>query len=146
MAQAVPQNFENHARFVPPYHFVASGILAINLIWSLYKIVRYPSGDTVIGLLLAFAFLIVWFYARVFALSVQDRVIRLEMTLRLEKLLASDLRPRIQELSLGQLIALRFASDEELPELARKVLQDRNLAPKEIKRMVKNWNPDYLRA
>lgn len=146
MASTKPQNFENHVRFVPAYHFVASGILAANLIWSLYKIVRFPSGDTVVGLLVAIALVIIWFYARTFSLTVQDRVVRLETTLRLEKLLPPDLRPRIKEFTLGQLIALRFASDEELPALAAKVLQERITTGKEIKRLVKNWNPDYLRV
>ncbi len=145
MAQAVPQNFENHVRLVPAY-LVAAGILMINLIWSLYKIVTSFSGDRVIGLLLAFALFIIFFLTRHFALTVQNRVIRLEMNLRLEKILPPDLRPRIGEFSLGQLIALRFAGDDEMAELARKVLQDKNLSPKEIKRMVKNWVPDYLRA
>jgi dolichyl-phosphate-mannose--protein O-mannosyl transferase len=146
MAHPAPQSFENHVRLVPAYHFVAFGILAINLIWSLYKIVASFSGDRVIGLLLAIALLIIFFHARLFALAVQNRVIRLEMTLRMEKLLPPDLRPRIKEFAVGQLIALRFASDEELSELARKVLQEKITAQKEIKRMVKNWNPDYMRA
>ena len=146
MAQDLPQNFENHVRWVPAYHFVGAGILMINLIWSLYKIVTDFSGDRVIGLLLAFALFILFFYARNFSITVQNRVVRLEMNLRLEKILPPDLRPRIREFSLDQLIALRFAGDDELVELARKVLQDKNLTPKEIKKMVKNWVPDYLRA
>jgi len=146
MASPKPQNFENHVRLVPAYHFAASGILIINLIWSLYKIVLHPSGDTVVALLVAIALVILWFYARTFALTLQDRVVRLETTLRLEKLLPLDLRPRIKEFTLGQLIAIRFASDEELPALAAKVLQEKITSRTEIKRMVKNWNPDYQRV
>jgi hypothetical protein len=146
MADQPPQNFQNHARFVPAYHFVASTILLINVIWSLIRLVRVPSADTVMGLLVAIAILIVWLYARVFALAVQDRLIRLEMTLRLEKLLPPDLKPRIKEFTVGQLIALRFAGDDELPGLAKTVLQQNISSRAEIKKLVKNWNPDYLRA
>jgi hypothetical protein len=85
-------------------------------------------------------------YARMFALTVQDRVIRLEMRLRLEKLLPADLKSRILEFSVGQLIALRFASDAELPDLARRVLDEKVKDKKSIKQMIKTWKPDYLRA
>lgn len=146
MAEQPPQNFQNHARYVPAYHFVAAPILLINLIWSLYKIVTDFSGDRVMGLLVAFAIFVIWFYARVFPLAAQDRVIRLEMTLRMEKLLPPDLKPRIKEFTLGQLIALRFAGDEELPGLARTVLQQNIASRAEIKKLIKNWTPDYLRA
>jgi hypothetical protein len=146
MAEQPPQNFQNHTRLVPAFHFVAGPILLINVIWSLYKIVTSFSGDRVIGLLLAIAFLSIFFHARVFALAVQDRVIRLEMTFRLEKLLPPDLKPRIKEFTLGQLIAMRFAGDEELPGLAKTVLQQNIDSRTEIKKLIKNWNPDYLRA
>ena len=86
------------------------------------------------------------FFARIFALTVQDRVIRLEMQLRMEKILPPDLRPRIAEFSRGQMVALRFAGDEELPELASKVLAEKIEDRKAIKRMIKRWNPDHLRV
>lgn len=146
MAEQPPQNFQNHARWVPAYHFVAGPILLINLIWSLVRLVRYPSGDTVMGLLVGLAIFVTWLYARLFALSVQNRIIRLEMALRLEKLLPPDLKPRIKDFSVGQLIAMRFAGDEELPGLAKTVLQQNITTGAEIKKMIKNWNPDYLRA
>ena len=84
--------------------------------------------------------------ARHFALRVQDRVIRLEMRLRLAQLLPADLRPRINELTPKQLVALRFASDEELPDLVRTVLVDRITDGRAIKKMIRNWQGDYLRA
>ena len=146
MAQTTPQNFENHVRLVPAYHFVASTLLVINLIWWLYKVIRNPSADAAIGLLLVVAIIIVWFYARVFAMTVQDRLIRLETTLRLEKLAGPDLRTRIPEFTVDQLIALRFAGDEELPELAKQVLKEKITARTAIKKLVRNWNPDYLRV
>ena len=146
MAQAAPQTFENHGRIVPAYHMGAFGILVIYLFWSLYKVVRYFSADAVIGLLLAIPLFLIFFYARMFALTVQDRVIRLEMRLRMERILPPDLQPRIQEFTVAQLVALRFASDEELPDLARRVLTENIADRKTIKKMVKHWNPDYLRA
>ena len=146
MAQETPQNFENHARIVPAYHYGGFGIFAINLLWSLYRVVRSFSAESVLALLLAVAFLILFFHARIFALTVQDRVIRLEMTLRLERLLPEDLRPRIKDFTVGQLVSLRFASDEELPDLARKVLAENLTDRKVIKKMIRNWQPDYLRA
>ncbi len=141
-----PQNFENHAKFVPAFHIVTLGIFFINLIWSISRVIRSFSGQTVMSLLLAIAFLLAALYARMFALTVQDRVIRLEMQLRLQKLLPADLQPRIPEFALAQLIALRFASDRELPDLARKVLDEKLSDRKAIKKLVKEWQPDLLRA
>jgi hypothetical protein len=140
------QTFENHARVVPAYHVGAFGIFVINLAWTIYRAATNPSGDTVVGALLAIAFILLFFYARVFALRVQDRVIRLEMRLRLASLLPPDLQPRINDLSVGQLVALRFASDDEIVALTRTVLTENLQDRKAIKRMVKNWQADYLRA
>lgn len=140
------QTFQNHAKVVRPYHMGVFGIFFINLIWSLYKVIDIFSVDTVMGALLAIAFLVLFFYARVFALTVQDRVIRLEMQLRLAKVLPPDLQPRISDLTVGQLVALRFAGDDEIVELTRKVLTSNLRNKKEIKKMVKNWQGDYLRA
>ena len=146
MAQAKPQSFENHTRIVPAYHMVAFPILAINLLWSLYRVIRNFSADAVVGLLLAFALVIIFLFARMFTLTVQDRVIRLEMRLRLERLLPADLQPRIPDLTVSQLVALRFASDEELPALTRRVLTEHITDRKVIKQMIQKWNPDNLRA
>ena len=146
MAQVAPQTFENHVRTVPAYHIVLFGILIINFIWAAYQAVRFFSVAAVIGLLLAIGLVILSFCARNFALRVQDRVIRLEMWLRMEKLLPADLRGRIPEFTVEQLVALRFASDEELPELARKVLGENIADRKTIKKMIQHWKPDYLRA
>jgi hypothetical protein len=146
MGQAKPQSYENHTRIVPAYHMVAFPILAINLLWSLYRVIRNFSADAVISLLLAFALVIIFLFARLFTLTVQDRVIRLEMRLRLGKLLPADLQPRIPDLTVSQLVALRFASDEELPALTRRVLTENITERKVIKQMIQKWNPDNLRA
>ncbi len=146
MGGPTPQTYENHTRTVFGYHRVGLGILLINFGWSVYRLIRAFSFDAMVGLLLAILLFLIFFYARIFALTAQDRVIRLEMILRLKELLPEDLRPRIKDFTAGQLIALRFASDEELPELARKVLADNLTDRKAIKRMIKNWKPDYLRV
>jgi uncharacterized membrane protein YbaN (DUF454 family) len=146
MAEPKTQSFENHAKFVPAFHFVAVPILVINLGWSIYRVAHAFSVESVIALLVAVALVIVAFAARVFALTVQDRIIRLEMRLRLQQVLPADLRTRIPEFTVGQLVALRFASDAELPELARKVLQDKLTNRKVIKKMVRDWQADFLRA
>ena len=140
------QNFENHAKFVPAFHIVVLGIFTINLGWSLYRVSHAFSAESVISLLLAIAFILLALYSRIFALTVQDRVIRLEMRLRMLQLLPSELRPRIPEFSVNQLVALRFASDAELPVLAKKVLDEKLNDRKAIKKMIRDWQPDLLRA
>jgi len=141
------QNFANHVRFVPAFHLVALPILLLNLGWSIYELVHtWFSFGAVVGVLLAIALLLVALYARMFALTVQDRVIRLEMRLRMEKILPADLKPRVPEFTVDQLVALRFASDAELPELSRRVLEEKLKNRKSIKQMIKTWKADYLRA
>jgi Family of unknown function (DUF6526) len=98
------------------------------------------------GVIFAAALLVMAFLARMFALGVQDRVIRLEEWLRYERLLPEDLKPRIGEFSIAQLVSLRFASDAELPALARKVLDGKINDRKVIKQMVQNWRADYQRV
>ena len=140
------QNFENHAKFVPAYHYVVMPILTINLAWSIYRLSHAYSAESILSLLLAVALVLLFLYARIFALTVQDRVIRLETRLRLQQILPPDLRARIPEFAVGQLIAMRFASDAELPELARKVLDGKLTDRKAIKKMIRDWQPDLLRA
>jgi uncharacterized protein DUF6526 len=140
------QSYSNHIRFVPPYHFVAGPILLLNFGWQIYRLVKAPSADTTISLLLSIALLIMFLFGRFFALTVQDRVIRLEMRLRMASVLPPDLRQRIPEFTRDQLVAMRFAGDAELPDLARKVLAEKINNRKAIKLMVKDWQADELRA
>jgi hypothetical protein len=146
MPQREPQNFANHRRIVPIYHVGIFGILAINLIWSVVQLVRSASWQALLELAVAVALLGLSFYVRIFALTVQDRIIRLEMRLRLKEILPADLRGRIDELTRDQLVALRFASDAEMPDLLREVLTNSIRNRDEIKRRIKNWEPDYLRC
>ena len=145
------QNYRNHRKFVPGFHFVTVGILAVNLLWSLYRLFRppvpdFPLFDRLLGLLVAGALIGVAWYARTFPMGVQDRVIRNEMQARLAAVLPPDLQPRIGELRKGHLIALRFASDEELPELTRQILDGRLTRGDDIKRAIRSWRADDLRA
>ena len=147
MANQKPQNFKNHTRIVPLYHQFVFFVFVINLGWTIYRLVKDVfSWGAIVNVLVAMALLVVFFYARIFALTVQDRVIRLEMRLRLAGILPADLRPRIPVFSVAQLVALRFASDAELPALARKVLDEKLTDRKAIKRLIKDWQADYLRC
>jgi hypothetical protein len=140
------QNYRNHAKFVPLYHYVAFPLLLVNFIWAGRAALRMVDAATIIAATTALALLLVAFFARIFALRVQDRVIRLEMRMRLQQLLPTDLQARIGDFRPGQLVALRFASDAELPELARAVLRDDIQDGKAIKLMIKDWKADHLRA
>jgi Family of unknown function (DUF6526) len=152
MSQPEAQDVSNHARFVPLYHFVASLLLLVNLVWGCVRIYhlrdagRFALANAGVELLVAVALVIIWAYMRIFPLAVQDRVIRLEMRLRLAEALPADLRPRVVELTPQQLIALRFASDAELPELVRAVLEGRLRRQAEIKGQIRSWQADHLRA
>jgi uncharacterized membrane protein YheB (UPF0754 family) len=140
------QNYKNHAKFIPIYHFVAFPLLLANFIWAVVRASREISTDTIIALGTAFALVVMFFVARIMALRVQDRVIRLEMRLRLREVLPIGLHPRIVDFTPDQLVALRFASDAELSELAQTVLRDKVVSKKAIKQMIKEWEADHLRA
>jgi len=141
------QSFANHTKFVPSFHFFALPIIVINFEWSLYRLRQLGiSFEGIFGVVLAAAFVVLVFRARLFALAVQDRVIRLEELLRYERVLPEELRWRSDELTVNQFVSLRFASDEELPALMRKVLDEKLAERKGIKQLIKSWKPDYLRA
>jgi hypothetical protein len=139
------QSYENHAKVVPLYHYFTFPLVAIYVVYHLYVVATRPSLATAVGLVGAVALLLIMFWARIFALRVQDRVIRLEMHLRVFNL-APDLSPRFGEFTLNQLCGLRFASDAELPDLARKVLTERLDDRSAIKKMVRDWQADHARA
>jgi hypothetical protein len=144
---AAEQNFANHVKFYPPFHFVVVPVMTINLIWSIVRLWRIGfTWDGAERVLLAIGLAVGFVSARLMVLRVQDRVIRLEERLRCERVLPAELKPRVGEFTVDQLVALRFACDAELPELARKVLDEKMGERKPIKHMVKTWRPDYLRA
>lgn len=143
------QSYGNHRKFVPGFHFVTFGILVLSFLWALWRLftgTALPWPDRVWVVVMAVALLLLAWYTRTFPLTVQDRLIRLEERLRLAQLLPPDLAPRIGELKTGQLLALRFASDEEIPELTRKVLTENIRGRDEIKKLIRHWRPDHLRA
>lgn len=141
------QSFKSHARWLPPFHFFVLPVLLINFGFSIYWWVK--AGSTLNGLLsvlVAAALFVGMVMSRVMAMKVQDRVIRIEERLRLERVLPSDLQPRISEFTIEQLVGLRFASNAELPELARRVLDEKLNDRKAIKQLIKTWRPDFARA
>lgn len=140
------QTYANHRRFVFLFHFFALPILGLNVIARIYYLWRHFSRLAIWELIVALALIALALEVRRMATTAQDRIIRLEERLRLERLLPADLRGRINELSTGQLIGLRFCSDAELPELTRAALSGELTKRDEIKRRVKNWRPDFLRV
>ena len=146
MAEPSPQTFENHARILPAYHYVAFPLFALNFFYTLYQVVTAFSWANLVAFAVAVALILLCFLARVMVLTVQDRVIRLEETLRLRALLPADLQARIGEFTVKQLVAHRFASDGELPDLARQVLDATIRDQKAIKKMVRQWRADHQRA
>ena len=146
MAPATPQTFENHVRFLPAYHFVAFPLFLVNFCYALYQAVTNVSVASVVGLALSVALVLLCLLSRMMVVTVQDRVIRLEERLRMRALLPADLQPHIDRFTVKQLVALRFASDGELPALARKVVEGKMEDQKTIKKMVAEWRADYQRA
>jgi len=141
------QNFANHGKLVPVFHLFAIPVFAANFVWSLFRLRNLGlSFAGIFGVILAAALVVLVFEARLFALAVQDRVIRLEERLRYAQVLPADLHARCGKLTIDQIVALRFASDTELPGLTRQVLNDKLNKRKAIKKLVKNWRPDFQRA
>ena len=145
MAERSPQTLANHVRLDPPFHFFVLPVFAISWIISIVFLVRHPGFLHIWIAIFNTALIVAVIRFRQYSLRVQDRVIRLEERLRLATLLPQSLRPQIAKLSEGQLIALRFASDQEVPALVERTLSA-NLAPADIKKAIKSWRPDYWRV
>ena len=145
MAEKIPQTFANHTRLDPLYHFVALPLVAFALIGGVIHFLWRPSWHSGSFFVLSVAAAIIVTKLRVYPLKVQDRVIRLEERLRLAALLPEPLRARINELSVDQLVGLRFASDGELPALVERTLRE-NLNRKQIKQAIVSWRADDWRV
>jgi|SRR5215469_15292136 len=152
MAEKTPQTFAHHTRFDPLFHFFLIPVFSIAAITSLiqfFNLLRRSGGHgnvhSFLIVVLAIALLVLVFKTRLYALKVQDRVIRLEERLRLMQLLQEPLRSRIPELTESQLIGLRFASDGEVPALVERVLKEK-LSRTDIKKSIRNWRPDNWRV
>ena len=139
------QNLSNYTRYDPPFHFFILPVFAITLIAVIVHVVRRPSIHHAWMIVVMLAVIAAVFKIRLYALKVQDRVIRLEERLRLATLLDPALRSRINEITESQLVALRFASDAELPALATRALNEK-LAGPEIKKAIQHWRGDYWRV
>jgi uncharacterized membrane protein YciS (DUF1049 family) len=139
------QSFESHAKIVPGYHRWTTALLVLPTLYFMYLAAIDFSVERAVFFLFCVGVILAALYARVFPLGVQDRVIRLEERMRMERLLPADLKARIQDFTTEQLVGLRFASDEELPELARRVLDEGMAGRNDIKREVRAWRADHQR-
>ncbi len=142
----LPQTYKSHRRFIPVFHFFVVPVLVLNVIVELLRLNKYRTPYHVWVVLVALALAVFVFVARYMAARVQDRVIRLEERARLGALLPPDIRDRVNDLTPNQLVGLRFASDEEVADLARRCLAGELTKGEQVKKQVKNWRPDYLRA
>lgn len=140
------QNYKNHVRWYPLVHFVIIPLLLVNLGWQIYMLTQERTFDRAEMLLLAILLALISTAARLQPLKVQDRIIRLEERLRYSRLLSHDLAEKASQISTGKMIALRFAPDEELPELVQRILAGELNSGKDIKAAVQNWRGDHLRA
>ena len=147
MSNPKPQSFSNHARLDPPYHIFTTLALLANLVIGVILLVVSLHTQLLLGIwivILSIVLFVIFIKLRTYPLKVQDRVIRLEERLRMDALLPEPLRKRIPELTEDQLEGLRFASDDELPELVAMTLE-KNLDRKQIKERIQNWRPDHFR-
>jgi len=138
------QDLKNHARYEPLFHFVAFPLLIMNLAHAI-KGLALGAPDGLHGVLLAVGLILLAWYARTFPLKAQDRVIRLEERLRLREL-APELAVQAGRITTGQWVALRFASDDELPGLVRQVLDGKLTAAADIKKAIVHWRADHQRV
>ncbi len=140
------QSYSNHRRWFPLFHFVVVPLLAINFLSHLVRFCMAPSWALFFWVLLSVTLILLAIAARLMALKAQDRVIRLEEKLRHHELLSGELLGRASNLGPGQNIALRFASDEELPGLVERTLNGEFARTREIKQAIRNWRADHHRV
>jgi hypothetical protein len=141
----LPQSFSSHTRYDPWFHFFILPVFALLALASLVHLFLRPGLHSTVLVVVAIATLVLTFKVRMYPLKVQDRVIRLEERLRLATLIDPSLRARIPEFTASQLVALRFASDAELPALAARALNEK-LTAADIKKSIQTWRPDYWRV
>ncbi len=145
MAQEI-QSFEKHTRWHVPFHFVLFPLISLHLVWTAVRLFQDPGLDRAEALLLAIALFVMFFLVRINPLKAQDRLIRLEEQLRYQRLLPADLATQASALPVSKIVALRFASDEELEGLVREVLAGKYARPVDIKRAIRKWRGDYFRV
>jgi Family of unknown function (DUF6526) len=145
MAQST-QTYKTHRRYWPVYHFFVEPVLVLNIVVELARLNKYRTIYKVWEVLVAIALAIFVIAARSMALRAQDRGIRIEERARLAALLPADMRGRVGDLTSSQLIGLRFASDEELPDLARRCLDGELTKAEQVKKQIRTWRPDLDRV
>jgi len=138
------QSYANHRRIDPAYHWVAFGLWILLLVTACMHAYHHIPGSKTMIVLLVFLFILM-FKIRLYALRVQDRVIRLEETLRMKAILPAEQQADIARLRPGQFVALRFAADAELSERVAEALRE-NLKGEEIKKRIQTWRPDEFRV
>jgi len=141
-----PQNFANHTRWHPTFHFFVLPVMLINFIWAVVMFVKGPGWNSGWWIVVSVALVMLTTFVRTYSLKVQDRVIRLEEKLRYQQVLSPSLAQQMSALTPGQIVALRFAADEELEELVRAVTAGRFVKTKELKKAIKNWRADHFRV
>ena len=146
MSSEPVQTYQTHTRWHPVFHFFIVPVMTIHVIVMIVMAVRFFSWLAVWNVVVALALFAMALLLRFYATKNQDRIIRIEETVRLWRVLPPDLRPRIAELSTSQLIALRFAADDELPELVRAILAGELRGRSNIKKRIRNWRPDTQRV
>jgi Na+-transporting methylmalonyl-CoA/oxaloacetate decarboxylase gamma subunit len=145
MAQG--QNYANHRKLVPLFHFGVGITFTAYFIWTAIRLLRDGiTTATVMPFVLGLGLVFLFISIRSMVMRVQDRLIRLEMQLRLQQVLPADLRARLHELSVDHLVALRFAGDDEVVDLIRDILEGKLESRNAIKKKIRNWQGDYLRA
>lgn len=143
---AEQQNYANHIRWYPLFHFVVVPLLALNFLSHTVRLFMAPSWTLGFWTLLSITLILLALAARLMSLKAQDRVIRLEERLRYREVLTPELAKKASDLPVLQIIALRFAPDDELAELVSQVIDGKLNTSKEIKMAIKNWKGDYLRV
>ena len=142
------QNYKNHFQLYPLHHFVLTPLTVGLFIWSLSSLGEW-SSDTrnaiLFKIIVSFTLIIITLVSRIYGMKNQDRIIRLEMRLRYFERAGKSFKEKEKQLRLGQIIALRFAGDEELLPLMERAISEK-LSSKEIKLAIKDWQGDYRRV
>ena len=141
-----PQNFANHTRWHPAFHFFILPVMLINLVWWVVTFIKAPGWESGWLIVVSVAFAALTFFVRTYSLKVQDRVIRLEERLRYRQLLSPAVLQQTEALTEGQIVALRFAGDDELEELISATLAGKFAKSTDIKRAIKHWRGDAFRV
>lgn len=141
------QSYSNHKRYVPGFHFATSTVTLVILVLSIINLIQVRGTDSwlytgMIPFLISIALVLLFWYSRVFAVTVQNRAIRAEENFRYYLMTNKPLDPR---LTMGQIVALRFAGDDEYVALVHRALSD-NMRPDDIKKAIKNWRADNHRC